>query len=141
MIRRADWPARLAAYLAVEAGTPFVPGTSDCALFAAGAVAAMTGSDPAARWRGRYSTARGGLRVLRREGYADAVAVAAALLRRRAEGERAVPGDVCALETPDQAAPGAALGIVQGAFVYVRGAEGLGLVHLPPGAPIFEVPL
>lgn len=52
--RLPDWETRLSAYLAdardrVEAG-----GDEYCALFAAGAVQAVTGDDIAAEYRGRY---------------------------------------------------------------------------------------
>lgn len=43
LVRLADWPERLAAYLAEQRGTVFAWGTSDCVRFAAGAVAATTG--------------------------------------------------------------------------------------------------
>jgi hypothetical protein len=41
-------------YLLATATTPFAYGRSDCALFVAGAVDAMTGTDLAARFRGQY---------------------------------------------------------------------------------------
>lgn len=68
MIRQPDWEARLHAYLAGLEGAVFAWGELDCALFAAGAVAAMTGIDPAAAYRGRYTTAVGSVRALRRYG-------------------------------------------------------------------------
>ena len=68
MPRLSNWTAPLIEYLAAAARRPFKPGHHDCALFAAGAVAAMTGTDFAAQWRGRYTTLRGGLRVIRRAG-------------------------------------------------------------------------
>ena len=64
MPRHSNWTAPLIEYLAAAARRPFKPGHHDCALFAAGAVAAMTGTDFAAQWRGRYTTLRGGLRVI-----------------------------------------------------------------------------
>ena len=67
-MRRADWEARLHDYLAALSGAVFDWGTLDCALFAAGAVEAMTGSDPAASYRGHYSTAGGATRALKRYG-------------------------------------------------------------------------
>lgn len=68
MTRLPDWEARLAAYLASVAGLPHAYGSHDCALHAANAVIALTDEDPAARFRGRYSTQIGSLRALRRYG-------------------------------------------------------------------------
>lgn len=122
--RRPDWYPRLVTYLGAAARRPFTEGELDCALFAAGAVAAMTGEDLAAPYRGRYRTTRGGLRLLRRAGYADPVALAADHLPEIAVAE-ARPGDLVVVPTPD----GAALGILQGAAgVHVMAATGMGLV-------------
>lgn len=65
MIRRSDWEQRLAGYLAECEGAEFAWGRMDCALFAAGAVLAMTGIDPAAAFRGRYRSVAGSVRALR----------------------------------------------------------------------------
>lgn len=136
MNRTRGWQGRLVAYLASSATTPFAPGVHDCALFAAGAVAAMTGIDPAAAYRGRYTTERGGWRVLRRDGFADHIALAAAHLRTRGEDERARPGDLAVIPT----VTGPALGVVQGQMAYALGPDGLRLVPLAQAVTVFEVP-
>ncbi len=64
--RRHDWQTRLDAYLRAAAATGFVWGETDCCMNAANAVRACTDFDPAAAFRGRYTTATGALRVLRR---------------------------------------------------------------------------
>jgi len=121
--RRPDWQARLAAWLADVARTPFAEGAHDCALFAAGAVAAMTGVDPSEGFRGRYTTTRGGLRILRRAGHADHLALATALLPE-IDPPAAGAGDLAALAGPE----GPALGVVQGPqAVYVAGPSGVAL--------------
>ena len=68
MTRYHDWEARLNDYLAAMRGQPFIYGALDCALFACGAVEAMTGVDPAAQYRGIYSTEKGAAKVLRKLG-------------------------------------------------------------------------
>lgn len=68
MIRLPDWEPRLAEYLAKRHGVHFTWGATDCCLFAADAVIAMTGEDPATAFRGRYTTARGATRALKRYG-------------------------------------------------------------------------
>ncbi len=133
MTRKAEgWQARLAAYLNDCSRRPLVYGQHDCALFAAGAVQAMTGLDLAADWRGRYATLRGGLRVLRAQGYADQVALAAAHLPEAATPR---PGDLAVIDTPH----GPALGVVQGAMVYVLGEDRLSLVPVSAAIRFFEV--
>lgn len=68
MQRIPGWETALHDYIAALSGAVFNWGTLDCALFAAGAVQAMTGIDPAAAYRGRYSTAGGATRALKRYG-------------------------------------------------------------------------
>lgn len=63
--RRGDWEAALAHYLAQCEGKPYAYGSHDCALFAAGAVMAMTGTDIAAEFRGKYRSQAGSVRALR----------------------------------------------------------------------------
>lgn len=53
--RLSDWPERLAALLADRNAAPFEWGRTDCAMLAADVVQALTGQDPAAELRGRYS--------------------------------------------------------------------------------------
>lgn len=133
-MRHPDWQARLVAYLHASAREPFKPGRHDCALFAAGAVLAMTGQDMAAGWRGRYTTLSGGLRVLRKAGHADHVALAASMFPE-VPVAMAQPGDLAAVPTPD----GLALGVVQGEAVYVIGPGGLALVSLMTAQRAFRV--
>jgi hypothetical protein len=67
VIRRfPDWQSRLDAYLRDMASTGFVWGETDCCMNAANAVRACTGTDPAAKFRGRYKTSVGAVRVLAR---------------------------------------------------------------------------
>jgi hypothetical protein len=65
MTRLPDWEARLSAYLAEARSLPHAYGSHDCALHGANVVRAITGIDHGAPFRGRYSTARGALKVLR----------------------------------------------------------------------------
>jgi hypothetical protein len=57
--RPVDWPERLAALVAARAAAPFAWGTNDCCSFAADVALAVTGADPFAAHRGRYSTEAG----------------------------------------------------------------------------------
>ena len=69
MIKREDWRSSLSEYLESKRNDYFKYGVNDCALFAAGAIEAMTGEDIAKEYRGKYSTYIGGLRKVRVDGY------------------------------------------------------------------------
>lgn len=125
MKRRDDWLPRLHGYLRDTARAPFAWGRYDCALHAAGAVEAVTGHDPAADFRGRYTTPRGAVRVLRKAGHESLEAMVDGLAPRQVVLQ-ARAGDLAAVKTED----GVALGVVQGAMVAVVTERGRGLVPL-----------
>lgn len=65
MIRYEDWHARLGAHIKAALQRPFSWGEFDCCTFACDGILAMTGVDPMADLRGRYSTAIGAARALK----------------------------------------------------------------------------
>ena len=129
-----DWRLRLVAYLEHCARAPFIEGEHDCALFLAGGVAAMTDKDYAAKYRGTYTTTKEGLKRLRADGFRDHVALARHYLPDKPvafanEGDGAVvPGDGID-----------ALGIVQGARIYVLRETGLAHVPLTDAKLVLKV--
>lgn len=125
-MRLYDWEARLAQYVARVAREGFLLGRHDCALFAAGGVEAVTGTDPAASWRGAYDTLAGGVRLIRAAGFDDHIAAAEAL-HPAVPAAMAMPGDLAVLTSEDRTG---ALGIVQRALIYVLRLDGLGLVEI-----------
>lgn len=116
MTRLPDWRARLNLYLASATG-------ADCALWAAGAVEAMTGIDPAAKYRGAYTTLDEGLALLKADGFKDHVAWLRANFKR-VKPVDARPGDLVVIDTDTLRA----LGIVQGASLYVLTPNGPGTI-------------
>src|ERR1700691_1270088 len=60
MTRFHNWPELLAAHIISSREAKFRWGHFDCALFAAGAIHAMTGTDLAADFRGKYHDEAGG---------------------------------------------------------------------------------
>lgn len=60
--------ADLGAFLDEAATWRVSMGARDCMLFPADWVLAVTGRDPAAKWRGHYKTEIGAARIIRREG-------------------------------------------------------------------------
>ncbi len=125
-MRLSDWRTRLAAHIAAHARLPFRPGSHDCALFASGGRAALTGTDVLAPVRGCYSTLEEGFELAARHGYAspfDAVV----------DGLEEIPpayaqvGDLALLEG-DDGHP--AMGIVQGELVCVLHPRGVAMLPL-----------
>lgn len=66
-MRRPDWQRQLITTLEAARVRPFVWGELDCCLFVADCCVATCGVDPAAVYRGRYTTAIGSQRVLTKE--------------------------------------------------------------------------
>ncbi|SEP02981.1 hypothetical protein SAMN04490248_12041 [Salinihabitans flavidus] len=76
-----DCQTRLFLALDAARGRPFAWGVHDCATWAFDLRRDLTGgADIAARWRGRYSTARGAHRVMRRLGWESLEAMGRDLL-------------------------------------------------------------
>lgn len=134
MSRLPDWPKRLHAYIVETRALPFEWGTHDCALFAAGAVEAVTGEDPAAKWRGQYTTEAEGMALIRAAGFADHIA-AARHERHSCPVLKAQKGDLAILDSPD----GQALGVVVGGVIAVLTPRGMGSVLLETAAETLMV--
>lgn len=115
MHRKADWEARLAAYLEPLRTRPFAWGEHDCCTFVAGAVEAMTGADPIPEFRGRYSSAAGSTKALKRYGAGTLEATLDTKVAR-------VPASLA--QRGDVIMTGGLLGICSGAFAIAVGAEG-----------------
>jgi hypothetical protein len=106
-------------------GPAFAWGRHDCFLWAADAVHALTGRDPAADLRGTYSTARGALRRLRALGGMQALAAQrfgpqVPVAQAQAGAVVLLPPAVCV----DNTGRWGALGVV----VHVKDSIGWGLV-------------
>ena len=81
MPRTPDWERRLAAAIDTARAKPFIWGLHDCPPFAFETRMLLTGgADIAALWRGRYTTALGGQRVMRRLGWTSLEDMGLALL-------------------------------------------------------------
>ncbi len=130
--RREDWPARLAAFIESRRKAVFCWGEQDCWLFCADWVAEATGSDPLARFRGRYHDRASALRLLWEErGSLDPVAAVSSLDQPLPAPLLARRGDIVAIATPD----GPALGICLGDGIAAL-TEADGLTFLPLGAAL-----
>lgn len=132
--RRPDWRARLGAYIETVRRAPFTYGTLDCALFAAGAVAAMTGEDLAAELRGTYESFPAGLYALRRQGFMDPIDMVRSHFPEVPVALAQV-GDIAVVQLDE----GPALGILQGARIFLMGLEGLVTADLLAARAAFRV--
>lgn len=135
MSRLENWPAALAALFAHARAQPLVWGRHDCCLFAADAVLAITGADPAAALRGTYGDVKGARRIVKRHG-GSIERLAEAMAARHGWPERPVAfarrGDLVLLEPAELLAPGwpQVLGIVTGALAAAPGEAGLSFAPL-----------
>lgn len=111
MTRFPDWPERLAAFIEARRRMPFAWGGHDCAMFAADAVVAITGTDPLALWRGSYADEAGAEAAL--GGLPLAMFMDAALLAAgatRVETSMAQRGDFVILDVGNMPTCGVCLG-------------------------------
>ena len=136
--RFTNWRTALNDYVHAVMPKPFVWGQHDCATFAAGAVLAMTGVDPAEKYRGRYKTLIGGLRLLRKDGFDNHAELAASQFEEIHPSHAAV-GDIAAVRIDDSALW--ALGVVNGPRIFVLrpDASGLGTVDLLTAERAFRI--
>lgn len=89
----------LAAFLRRALHEPFVWGRQDCALWSASWIGEFRGTDPAAHFRGRYSTALGCSRLLKREGGLETIACRLAAISGLVATSSPEPGDVGIINT------------------------------------------
>ena len=113
--RKEDWPELLAEFLESRRVQTFAWGENDCALFVCDAVLAMTGTDIAEAFRGRYSTSVGAMRAMVEAGtHRGLVGVAEAVTAEFEMQEvpvlMAQRGDVVLFDVSEEAGP--ALGVV-----------------------------
>lgn len=130
LTRFPDWHARLATEIERARSRTFEWGKFDCALFACDCVLAVTGVDPAAEFRGTYSTEDEARKLLGTEGldgFASAIAGKTEL--KEISPTFAQRGDVVLVENGD---PTRALGVVglDGRFVLCASEPGLARVPM-----------
>jgi len=122
---RQDWPEILAYRVESMVGVSFEWGKTDCCMFAADIVAAMTGIDYAAEFRGRYKTMRGAARLLRKK---SLVEIMDGKLHRTKHPKR---GDVVLIDETITQQPIPALGVCLGRHIVLMGDDGI--EYLPVG--------
>lgn len=137
LTRLPDWRARFEAEIDAIKHRPFSWEDHECGIGLVGnVVLAVTGHDAAARWRGRYRSYRGAVRVMRNEGFANVADMVAAMLPEIHPGLARI-GDIAAF--PDDTALGFSLGIVNGERVFVLTETGMGTMDLLQATRAFRV--
>jgi len=131
MSRYEDWPERLFAVVETSRSRAFAWGSHDCALFACDCVLAITGTDPAAWFRGRYRAKRKGYALLKRFAGGGGLSatwekIAAAHGYAEIAPAFAGRGDIVLLDT----VMGEALGVSLGLTIAAAGPEGLEFLPL-----------
>ena len=135
MPRIDHWELCLAAAVEAARDRPFAWGVHDCATFAFNLRRDLTGGDDVtALWRGRYRTARGAVRVMRRLGWSSLAAAGRDLLGEPLPSVHlAQRGDLVLSDT------GLGFGVCLGARAAGIAPEGLILVSLSSCALAWRV--
>jgi Domain of unknown function (DUF6950) len=100
LVRRDNWQTILHNYLMTRLATPFRYGAFDCCLFVCDCIHAMTGVDPAERFRGKYETRCEALELINAETGRYSIRSIALKISAEYEMERVSPmlahrGDAC----------------------------------------------
>ena len=129
MNRKPDWAKHLLAEIQAASERPFSWGEHDCALFACNVVNAMTGTDPAREFRGKYATKTGAARMI--AGYGGLSQLAAWIAEEHGCEEinpaMAQRGDVLLV---DIGVDGVALGVCAGGRAAVPALSGVWFVPM-----------
>ena len=142
MTKRQGWEGHLTSYLRSIRLSEFTPSELDCAFFGVDC-AALISSRPevlkaikfAKKFRGKYTTVARGKALLARKGYTDHVDYVASVLEEHESPLWAQRGDLAVVVEGENTA----LGIVQGAKIYVMTPRGLGVVPLSMAVRAFKL--
>ena len=126
-MRYHDWPERLFGVIKAAQNSEFEWGKNDCALFACDCAKAMTGTDYAIKFRGKYKTKKGAMAALKKiEGIKSLPELADKYLGERISLVSAQRGDVVLL-TDDSLD---ALGVVAGSYAVFLAPSGIQTILL-----------
>jgi hypothetical protein len=123
-----DWNTRLLAQIALGRKSAFAWGTFDCALWVCDCIQAMTGTDPAANYRGTYSTEAEAMAKIGGDLANFAATTTAALGMKEFPPLMAQVGNIVLVDNATQPGQSTALGIVardRGLFALCASPKGL----------------
>lgn len=122
-------------FICENVNRPFQWGKFDCCMFAADAIKIMSGVDPATEFRGRYRSASGAYKQLKKHGYNNVDEVLRAKLGKPIPRLQCNQGDIASISTPE----GIAAGVIFGASIYAPGPEGMTATPLKKAINIYGV--
>lgn len=125
-MRDVNWLPRLSSVISRAQHTPFAWGKHDCCLFACDCAVAIAGIDPAAQYRGRYSTEIGAKRALTKNHGSLEAAFDACF--QRIDPAFAQRGDLVLIEDD----LGRSAGVVWSNGIWSVSPSGTGIVNLTP---------
>ena len=131
-MRRRDWQERFAAYVRLRARNGFEWGSTDCCTFAAGAVEAITGTNPMAM-APLYDSEFGAGRLIHRAG--DLRALASEYLGEPVPPALANVGDVVLIENAGREL----LGVCNGTSALAQGTEGMVALEMTAARAAWKV--
>lgn len=126
-----NWRDKLNAHIEANRQRPFEWGQHDCALWAASCVEVTTGTDLGEPFRGRYKTAAGALKAIRKAGHLTPEALAEARVGPRQPPAFARAGDMVAADLKALGLAGSdrqiglSLGICNGSVCWFVSDDGL----------------
>lgn len=129
--RHPQWEQRLGALIEGGASRPYVYGKWDCVMFPVDAAKAVTGKDHGRGHRGKYSTAAGAARYLKKLGFDSPEAALDSLFAEKPAGF-AQRGDLVLCRTGSGDNPG----VCMGAHALVVGVARSPASSGPPGAEV-----
>lgn len=135
--RFSDWPERLDAALERARKTEFHWGEHDCCLFAADVVQAMTGHDPAAGFRGKYSDEAGAAALIAAHG--SLKGLVRSVLGDPVHPSRARRGDIVLGPVPTAGGTQAGIGVCVGRQWAVPLPTGLRFLPLAAAAAAWRI--
>lgn len=130
-----NWRAKLNEHIETNRVRPFEWGQHDCALWAASCIQVTTGVDLGFHFRGKYNSAAGALKAIRKAGYQNPEGLAEARIGPRQPPAFARAGDMVAADLQalglagDDRQIGLSLGICNGSVCHFVTDDGL--VTLP----------
>lgn len=140
MTRVPDWFERYCDFINEMRKIPFKWGVNDCGPAWAGAVVALIrGSEnPMGSYMGKYKSAIGAARVMRKDGFSDLKELMSAKLGAEPQHpSTGVIGDIALIR--DDSPFGYSLGIVNGERVFFKTENGIGTMGLLECESIFKV--
>lgn len=136
-MRKTNWYSAYNDVIDSMRNKPFVWGENDCAVgLVSNVLSAIATENPAEEFTGKYKTAAGGLKLMKKQGYDNLADFVSSYLPEIHISETTI-GDIAAIPTDDKF--GFVLGVVNGEKIIVMTERGVGVVDLLDATRAFKV--